>query len=167
MSVSTTDAARLAPRAPRTGFQLNNGLTIPAVGLGTFQADSGAASVKEVVSAALRKGYRHIDTAAAYGNEAEIGQAIRESAVPREELFITTKLLGARGTRKTVRSLQRGGLVAYGSDYLRNNTWHQPADVPEALRRSLMALQLDYGMVWFYGFGLWFCGMMQRVADAE
>ena len=73
-------------------FILSNNSTLPAVGLGTFQGDTNNARVKDVVLTALRYGYRHIDTAAAYGNEKVIGLAIRESQVPRQELFITTKL---------------------------------------------------------------------------
>ena len=75
-----------------TEFVLNNGLRIPAIGLGTFQGDAGNAHVKEVVLTAIRKGYRHIDTAAGYGNEKEIGNALKESNVAREEIFVTTKL---------------------------------------------------------------------------
>ena len=74
------------------GFTLNDKSTLPAVGLGTFQGDTDNALVKDVVLVALRHGYRHIDTAAAYGNEKEVGRAIRESQIPRHELFITTKL---------------------------------------------------------------------------
>jgi alcohol dehydrogenase (NADP+) len=75
-----------------TDFVLNNGLRIPALGLGTFQGDTAGAQVKEIVLAALTKGYRHIDTAAAYGTEKEIGDALKESGVAREEIFVTTKL---------------------------------------------------------------------------
>ena len=73
---------------------LNNGRSIPAVGLGTFQGEGDNSKVKEIVLAALQKGYRHIDTASAYGNERDVGLAIRESGIPREEIFITTKLCG-------------------------------------------------------------------------
>ena len=69
-----------------------NGIPIPAVGFGTFQGDHGNSKVKEVVLAALRAGYRHIDTAAAYGNEKQVGEAIQESGIAREEIFVTTKL---------------------------------------------------------------------------
>ena len=75
-----------------TDFVLNNGLRIPALGLGTFQGDTAGAQVKEIVLAALTKGYRHIDTAAGYGTEKEIGDALKESSVTREEIFVTTKL---------------------------------------------------------------------------
>ena len=74
-----------------TGFEVH-GYFIPAVGLGTFQGDFGNSLVKKTVAAALRNGYRHIDTAAAYGNEKEVGEAIKESGLPREEIFVTTKL---------------------------------------------------------------------------
>ena len=74
------------------GFTLSNGCRLPAVGLGTFQSDGDNSKVKDIVLTALKAGYRHIDTAAAYGNEKEVGQAIRESGVARVEIFVTTKL---------------------------------------------------------------------------
>lgn len=73
------------------GFSVQ-GCFIPAIGLGTFQGDDGNSLVKEAVVAAIRRGYRHIDTAAAYGNEREVSEAIKESGIPRNEIFITTKL---------------------------------------------------------------------------
>lgn len=72
-------------------FTMNNGLTIPAIGFGTFLSKDGE-EVYNAVLTALKAGYRHIDTAAIYGNEASIGRAIKDSGIPREELFITTKL---------------------------------------------------------------------------
>ncbi|KAL4879790.1 NADP-dependent oxidoreductase domain-containing protein [Aspergillus karnatakaensis] len=63
--------------------------------LGTYQGDAGNGKVKEAVLYALSKGYRHFDTATAYGNEVDVGDAIRESGIPRNEIFITTKLLEA------------------------------------------------------------------------
>ncbi|MEU9661074.1 aldo/keto reductase [Streptomyces chartreusis] len=69
---------------------LNNGVRMPALGLGVFQTPPD--ETRAAVTAALDLGYRHIDTAAAYGNEREVGQAIRDSAVPRDELFIETKI---------------------------------------------------------------------------
>ncbi|KAK2853299.1 hypothetical protein FQN49_005209 [Arthroderma sp. PD_2] len=99
-----------------------NGISIPTVGFGTFQTGTDGYQVKEVVLQALLHGYRHIDTATAYGNEKEVGEAIRESAIPRDELFITTKLA---------------------------QTWHDPSGVEEALDQSLQALQVDYGEHFF------------------
>jgi len=69
---------------------LNNGVEIPAIGLGVFQTPPE--ETVAAVAAALRAGYRHIDTAAAYGNEREVGQGIVESGVPREDIFIETKV---------------------------------------------------------------------------
>jgi diketogulonate reductase-like aldo/keto reductase len=73
-----------------TSFTLNNGVEMPAVGLGVFQTppEETAAAVR----ATLELGYRHIDTAAAYGNEREVGRAIRDSGVDRSEVFIETKV---------------------------------------------------------------------------
>lgn len=69
-------------------IQLNTGISIPQIGFGTSKSADPAASVR----AAIEAGYRHIDTAQMYGNEAEIGEGVRASGVAREELFITTKL---------------------------------------------------------------------------
>jgi diketogulonate reductase-like aldo/keto reductase len=68
---------------------LNNGARMPQVGLGVWQSSG---KTKSAVLSALSAGYRHIDTAAVYGNEPQVGAAIAESGVPREQLFITTKL---------------------------------------------------------------------------
>jgi diketogulonate reductase-like aldo/keto reductase len=69
---------------------LNNGVEMPALGLGVFQTPPE--ETRAAVTAALGLGYRHIDTAAAYGNEREVGQAVRESGVARDELFLETKI---------------------------------------------------------------------------
>jgi diketogulonate reductase-like aldo/keto reductase len=71
-------------------FTLNNGVEIPALGLGVFQTPPEETIA--AVTAALQSGYRHIDTAAAYGNEREVGTAIRESGVDRSEVFVETKI---------------------------------------------------------------------------
>lgn len=74
-----------------TSFDVNK-VSIPAVGFGTFQGDDGNGRVKKAVLKALQSGYRHIDTALAYGNEKEVGEAIKESGISRKEIFVTTKL---------------------------------------------------------------------------
>ncbi|KAL4951701.1 NADP-dependent oxidoreductase domain-containing protein [Aspergillus filifer] len=96
-------------------FKLNTGYEIPAVGLGTWQSKPN--EVKEAVEAALKIGYRHIDAAAVYGNEREVGNGIKASGVPREEIFLTSKLW---------------------------NTHHKPQHVEEAVDKSLSDLQTDY-----------------------
>lgn len=76
---------------------LNDGTTIPQLGFGTFKVEPG--DTERVVSEALEVGYRHIDTAKAYQNEAGVGRAIAASGIPRDELYITTKLWnGDQGT---------------------------------------------------------------------
>lgn len=76
-------------------FTLKNGAEIPKVGFGTWQIPSGDVAYNAVANA-LKHGYRHIDTALAYGNEASVGKAIRDSGIPREEIFLTTKLPAER-----------------------------------------------------------------------
>lgn len=94
-------------------FDLNTGAKIPAIGLGTWQSKPN--DVSKAVEHALKSGYRHIDTALAYGNEHEVGAGIRASGIPREEIFLTTKL---------------------------DNTWH--ARVEEGITTSLKNLGVDY-----------------------
>jgi methylglyoxal/glyoxal reductase len=72
-------------------FRLNSGVEIPVLGLGVFQSPPGAVT-RQAVRWALETGYRHIDTASMYGNESDVGAAVRESRLPREEVFVTTKL---------------------------------------------------------------------------
>jgi diketogulonate reductase-like aldo/keto reductase len=76
--------------ATTPALKLNNGVTMPALGLGVFQ--SPPEETVNAVETALREGYRLIDTAAAYGNEREVGEGIRRSGVDRDEVFVTTKL---------------------------------------------------------------------------
>lgn len=72
-------------------YTLSNGVKIPKLGFGTWQVPDGDVAYQSV-SLALKNGYRHIDTAAAYKNEASVGKAIRDSKIPREEIFVTSKL---------------------------------------------------------------------------
>lgn len=71
-------------------FTLNNGLAIPDIGFGVFQTPPD--ETRNSVNAALEAGYRHIDTAAAYGNEREVGEAIAASGIGRDEITIETKI---------------------------------------------------------------------------
>ena len=75
---------------PRT-FSLSDGVELPRVGLGVYQTSRGA-ETQRAVAEALRLGYRHVDTARIYGNEQDVGAAVRASGVPRSEIFVTTKL---------------------------------------------------------------------------
>ncbi|KAI1787821.1 Aldo/keto reductase [Ganoderma leucocontextum] len=74
-------------------FTLNSGYKMPSVGMGVWLGpDGGGEAAKQLCTTALQLGYRHIDTAYGYANEEQVGKAIRESGVPREEIFLTTKL---------------------------------------------------------------------------
>jgi len=93
---------------------LHDGTTIPQLGFGVFQVEPDETA--DVVRQALEVGYRHLDTAQMYGNEAGVGQAIRESGIDRDELYVTTKL---------------------------NNSFHRPDDARKAFDESLDRLRLD------------------------
>ncbi|MBM0236497.1 aldo/keto reductase [Micromonospora sp. ATA32] len=96
-------------------ISLNDGNTIPQLGFGVFQIEPK--DTVQAVSKALEVGYRHIDTAEMYGNEAEVGQAVRASGLDRGEVFVTSKL---------------------------NNGFHRPDDARKAFDSSLEALKFDY-----------------------
>jgi len=116
----------------KTVFTLNTGAKMPGVGLGTWQ--SGKGEVKDAVKAALQMGYRHIDTALAYGNEEEVGQGIKESGVPREEIWLTTKL--DNPWHKRVTEGIDSSLKSLGVDYVDLYLMHWPSSsVPEALKK--------------------------------
>lgn len=104
---------------------LNNGIVMPLLGFGVYQM-SDAAQCEAAVAEALRVGYRLIDTAAAYGNEEAVGRAVAASGVPREELFVTTKLwLSDAGPEKTRLAFERS-LARLQLDYLDLYLIHQP-----------------------------------------
>lgn len=96
--------------APVPYFTLNNGQKIPSVGLGCWLGqpggvDTNGRDVRQALKDAINEaGYRHVDTAALYQDEAEVGEAVRASSVPREEIFITTKL--GSGSRDSAESVQ-------------------------------------------------------------
>ncbi|MEU4482744.1 aldo/keto reductase [Micromonospora sp. NPDC023966] len=94
---------------------LNDGNTIPQLGFGVFQIDPKETA--QAVGAALEIGYRHIDTAEMYGNEAEVGQAVRTSGLDRSEVFVTSKL---------------------------SNAFHRPDDARRAFESTLAELKFDY-----------------------
>ena len=86
-------------------IELNNGVQIPQVGFGTWQVEAEVA--QGVVENALAAGYRHLDTAAGYYNEAEVGAAVRASGLPREDVFVTTKLRnGDQGYEQTLAAFE-------------------------------------------------------------
>ena len=96
-------------------IKLNDGKTIPQLGFGVFQIKPG--EMAEAMAKALEVGYRHIDTAEMYGNEREVGEAIRAAGLRREDVFITSKL---------------------------NNGFHRPGDAKKAFDKTLSDLGFDY-----------------------
>ena len=108
-----------------TSITLNDGNKIPAVGFGVFLIPADGPTYDAVLTA-LKAGYRHIDTAAAYFNEADVGRAVRDSGVPREEIFITSKLwLQDYGYKAAKKGLETS-LEKLGMDYVDLYLLHQP-----------------------------------------
>jgi 2,5-diketo-D-gluconate reductase A len=105
-------------------YDLNDGRTIPAIGFGTWPL-SGSEAVEAVVSA-VETGYRLIDTAVNYENEASVGEAIRQCGVPREELFVTSKLPGRHHAYDEAISSVEESLRRLGLDYLDLHLIHWP-----------------------------------------
>jgi diketogulonate reductase-like aldo/keto reductase len=106
-------------------YRLSNGVEIPCVGFGTWQTPDGEVAVSSV-KAALAAGYRHIDTAAIYGNEESVGRAIRESGIPRKDIFLTTKLWNDdHGYDSTLRAFEVSG-KRLGTDYFDLYLIHWP-----------------------------------------
>ncbi|WP_195971965.1 aldo/keto reductase [Clostridium thermobutyricum] len=88
-------------------YVLNNDYKIPSIGFGTFRTPSGEETEQSVLNA-IKAGYRHIDCAAAYGNEKSVGDAIRKSGIAREELFVTSKLWNdEKGYEKTIAAFNK------------------------------------------------------------
>jgi len=114
--------------------RLNNGVEIPYLGLGVYLAGPGAGT-RNAVQYAFQAGYRHIDTASSYGNEREVGTAVKNSRIPREEIFITTKLWNSdHGYDRTITACQESlrelglpyidlYLIHWPVEKLRNETW--------------------------------------------
>ena len=108
-------------------FTMSNGLGIPSVGFGTWQTPDGETCINSV-KAAIEAGYRHIDTAYVYRNEAGVGQGIIESGIKREDLFLTSKLWNKyRGYDSTLKYFERS-LELLKTDYLDLYLIHWPAN---------------------------------------
>ncbi|KAJ5085475.1 hypothetical protein N7532_010246 [Penicillium argentinense] len=110
--------------AIQTHFTLNTGAKVPAVGFGTWQAKP--LEVENAVEVALKQGYRHIDCAAIYRNETEVGAGIKKAGVPREEIFITGKLWNTKHKAEDVEPALNKTLKDLGIDYLDLYLMHWP-----------------------------------------
>ena len=106
-------------------FELHNGVKIPAIGFGTWQVKDGDEAYKSTLWA-LEAGYRHIDTAHAYGNEASVGRALRECGIAREEIFVTTKLPSHIKTFDGAKEHFYESLNSLGLEYLDLYLIHAP-----------------------------------------
>jgi 2,5-diketo-D-gluconate reductase A len=117
-------------------ISLNNGVEIPQLGFGVFQIPPD--ETVEATRTALEIGYRHIDTAEMYGNEAEVGEAVRQSGIPREEVFVTSKLNNGFHARDAALRAFDGTLDALKFDYLDLFLIHWP----------LPGIDVDYVETW-------------------
>jgi 2,5-diketo-D-gluconate reductase A len=119
-------------------LELNDGRTIPQLGFGVFKVDP--AETEKIVATALESGYRHIDTAAVYGNEEGVGKAIATSGIPRDELFITTKLWNNdQGTDSALAAIDTS-LGKLGLDHVDLYLIHWPAPKIDRYLESWQAL---------------------------
>src|SRR6188472_541097 len=114
---------------------LNNGVTLPAIGFGVFQTPPD--ETREAVEAALATGYRHIDTAAAYGNERGVGEAVRSSGLGRDDVFLETKIwISDYGYDETLHGFEKSA-GKLGVDQIDLLILHQA--LPSAFDRTLEA----------------------------
>ncbi|AXH96218.1 aldo/keto reductase [Ornithinimicrobium avium] len=123
-------------------LELNNGVRIPQLGFGTFRVDE--AQTQRVVETALEVGYRHVDTAAGYYNEAGVGAALRASGLPREEVFLTTKLRnGDQGHDRALRAFE-DSRAALGVDVVDLYLIHWPVPAKGLYKETWRALEKLY-----------------------
>lgn len=122
-------------------FTLNNGVEMPVVGFGVFQIPPD--DTEAAVSAALEVGYRHVDTAASYQNEAAVGRALRASGIDRAELFVTTKLWIQRPGEAIARQAFEQSLELLGLDHVDLYLIHQPLGDYYSSWRAMEQLHRD------------------------
>ncbi|KRE63299.1 hypothetical protein ASG92_20025 [Arthrobacter sp. Soil736] len=125
--------------APIPAVTLNNGVRMPQLGFGVFQVSDDDTTA--AVSAALAAGYRSIDTAAIYGNEAGTGRALAESGIAREELFVTSKVWVADLGYDATLAAYESSLDKLGLDYLDLYLIHWPAPATDGYLESWRALE--------------------------
>jgi 2,5-diketo-D-gluconate reductase A len=144
---------------------LNDGRTVPGIGFGTYTltGDDGT----DAIVKAIEVGYRLVDTAVSYGNEREVGEAVRRSGVPRDELFVTSKLPGRHHGYDAALASTRESLDRLGLDYLDLHLIHWPnpsvGKYPEAWR-ALVDLQRE-GLVRSIGVSNFTEAHLRRIVD--
>jgi 2,5-diketo-D-gluconate reductase A len=152
--------------SPVPSVTLNNGVEIPQLGFGVFQVDP--ADTKRVTLDALEVGYRHIDTAEMYRNEAQVGQAVRESSIDRSNIFVTSKLNNPFHRPDQVRSAFQGTLDALDIGYVDLFLIHWPlpkSDVDYLDTWKAMEGLLDGGLVRAVGVSNFQVAHLQRLID--
>jgi 2,5-diketo-D-gluconate reductase B len=140
------------------------GAEVPALGFGTWQIEG--ADAREAVRDALEIGYRHIDTAKAYGNEREVGAGIRDAGVAREDIWLTTKVPHDEAEPNALRAAAQGSLERLGTDYLDLLLLHWPSEeVP--LGQTIVALDLlrRDGLARHIGVSNFPAGMLERALE--
>lgn len=138
-------ASNLQQLALGSTVRLNNGVRMPVIGFGTWRLQGTAA--RDGVVTAVRAGCRLIDTASAYGNEAGVGEGVRSGGVPREELFITSKLWGHEHGREEAKEACSRSLGRLGLDYLDLYLIHWPSGGRNLETWQGMIELLEEGMV--------------------
>ncbi|WP_029136791.1 aldo/keto reductase [Nakamurella lactea] len=128
-----------ASRSAVPTIELNDGTTIPQLGFGVFKVDP--AQTEKIVSSALEAGYRHIDTAAIYGNEEGVGRAIAASGIPRDELFITTKLWNTEHGTESAFAAIDASLGKLGLDRVDLYLIHWPSPAQDRYIETWKALE--------------------------
>lgn len=133
----------MSSTAHGTYVLLHNQVRMPQLGLGVWKAKSGEQTYQNV-RCALEVGYRLIDTASLYGNEADVGRAVRDSGIPREDIFITTKLWNAdHGYQNTLDAMERS-LAALGMEYVDLYLIHWPGPESTSYLETWKAMEFLY-----------------------
>lgn len=123
----------------KTAHRLNSGQEMPAIGFGTWRLEDGEEAMQATM-AAIKSGYRLIDTAAIYGNEKSVGRAISSSGVPREQIFLTTKLWTSEQGYESAQAAFDESLARLGLDYVDLYLIHWPGPDIKARTESWQAL---------------------------
>jgi len=117
--------------APTSTYKLNDGNAMPVIGFGTYRIDAGSTTY-ESVKTALELGYRMIDTAEVYGNQADVGRAVRDSGIPRSQVFVTSKLWDSSHGYEQACKTGRRSTQELGLDYIDLYLIHSPGQMSKA-----------------------------------
>jgi len=123
-----------------SSVELANGVRMPRFGLGVWRSQPGA-ETERAVAAALRHGYRLVDTAALYGNEADVGRAVRASGIPREQIFITTKVWNDDHGYDNTKRAFHASLDRLGMDYVDLYLIHWPVPARGLFKETYRAIE--------------------------